>query len=590
MSLHLSGANLMPNADKANILLVDDRADKLLAFSSILEPLGQNIITANSGEEALRQVLAHDFAVILLDVHMPGMSGLETAALIRGRKKSAHTPVIFITAYADEMHTAQGYSLGAVDYILSPVVPEILRTKVQVFIDLFQMTQQVRRQAEERVALAKEQMARAAAEEARRRSSFLAEAGAVLASSLDLETTLARVSRLVIPFLADLCVLTLDDAQGKQQQTRVAWAEPGNEPIVRTRSLDTLPNAAMREAIGRVLAGGEVELVSDATSWRIASSPEDADGPEPHFGLHAAAIFPLRARGRALGALFLALGPFGREYGRADVELASDLAGRVAIALDNALLLGREQAARAELERSNNELDAFAYIVSHDLKEPLRGIHNYSQFLIQDYADKLDEAGATKLHTLMRLTRRMQSMLDSLFYYSRVGRQDLALQEVDLQQVLQEALDLLHVRIQDSGVQICLPRPLPRLLADQTRIGEVFANLIVNAIKYNDKADKRVEIGFSEIASAHGEGCAPVFYVKDNGIGIDTRHRESIFQIFKRLHGRDEYGGGVGAGLTIVKKIIERHGGHIWIESTPGEGSTFHFTLSPTAGHSLQTP
>src|SRR5881392_873346 len=146
--------------DKTNILLVDDLPEKLLVLSSVLEELDQNIITARSGEEALRRVLEQEFAVILLDVNMPGMDGLETAAMIRRRRKSAHTPIIFITAFADEMHTAQGYSLGAVDYILSPVVPEVLRTKVKVFVELFRMAQQVRRQADEQVALAHEQAAR----------------------------------------------------------------------------------------------------------------------------------------------------------------------------------------------------------------------------------------------------------------------------------------------------------------------------------------------------------------------------------------------------------------------------------------------
>src|SRR5437588_1482416 len=192
----------MTDSDKANILVVDDLPDNLLVMRSVLEELGQNVLTARSGEEALRRVLEHEFAVILLDVNMPGMDGFETAALIRRRKRSAHTPIIFITAFADEMHTAEGYSLGAVDYILSPVVPEILRTKVKVFVDLFRMTEQVRRQADERVALAQEQAARSAAEEATRRSTFLAETSAALASSLQYEATVRILARSVVPFLA----------------------------------------------------------------------------------------------------------------------------------------------------------------------------------------------------------------------------------------------------------------------------------------------------------------------------------------------------------------------------------------------------
>src|SRR6478609_6665560 len=146
--------------ERSNILIVDDRLDKRVVFRTILEELDQNIVTASSGEEALRWLLDNECAVILLDVNMPGMDGLEAASLIRKRRKSAHTPIIFITAFADEMHTAQGYSLGAVDYIFSPVVPEILRTKVKVFVDLYRMTQQVKQQAEERISLAREQAAR----------------------------------------------------------------------------------------------------------------------------------------------------------------------------------------------------------------------------------------------------------------------------------------------------------------------------------------------------------------------------------------------------------------------------------------------
>src|SRR4051794_33244935 len=161
--------------DKANILVVDDLPEKLLVFSSILEELGQNLVTVRSGSDALREVLAREFAVILLDVNMPDIDGLETASLIRQYKRSSHTPIIFITAYADEMQTAKGYSLGAVDYILSPVRADILRSKVKVFVELFQLQQGTKRMAEERIALAQAEAARRVAEEANaRKDEFIA--------------------------------------------------------------------------------------------------------------------------------------------------------------------------------------------------------------------------------------------------------------------------------------------------------------------------------------------------------------------------------------------------------------------------------
>jgi signal transduction histidine kinase len=229
-----------------------------------------------------------------------------------------------------------------------------------------------------------------------------------------------------------------------------------------------------------------------------------------------------------------------------------------------------------ELAHSNAELDDFAYIASHDLKEPLRGIHNYSNFLLEDYADKLDDDGRQKLETLVRLTQRMEALIETLLYYSRVGRLDLAIRDTDLGTVVGEVLDSLRPLTHEGGVELRIPQPLPHMRCDQARVGEIFRNLITNAIKYNDKAEKWVEIG----CQTDGEPHAPrVFYVRDNGIGIRANHLDSVFRIFKRLHGRDKYGGGTGAGLTIAKKIVERHGGRIWVESQMGEGTTFYFTL-----------
>src|SRR5438876_162328 len=195
---------------RADILIVDDRPDKVLAYRAILDDLGQIIFTADSGREALKQVLERDFAVILLDVNMPGMDGLETAALIRSRSRSAHVPIIFITAdYNDEPHKKRGYALGAVDYIASPVVPEILRAKVRVFVDLYLRAQRARRQAEAQLALAEERVARTTAEEASRRLAFLAEASATLAGSLDFAAITRELVRLCVPAVGDVCALTL---------------------------------------------------------------------------------------------------------------------------------------------------------------------------------------------------------------------------------------------------------------------------------------------------------------------------------------------------------------------------------------------
>jgi signal transduction histidine kinase len=239
----------------------------------------------------------------------------------------------------------------------------------------------------------------------------------------------------------------------------------------------------------------------------------------------------------------------------------------------------RELAERnVELAQSNRELDDFAYIASHDLKEPLRGIHNFAVFLLEDYGEKLDAEGRAKLETLPRLTRRMDDLIDSLLQFSRVGRVDLAIDQVDLAEIVAGVVESLAVALEEQRVEVRVPRPLPTVRCDRARVGEIFRNLLANAVKYNDKPEKWVEIGFED-ARRDGAGRPPIFYVRDNGIGIPGKHQDAIFRIFKRLHGRDQFGGGTGAGLTIVKKIVERHHGRVWVESAPGEGSTFYFTL-----------
>ena len=236
-----------------------------------------------------------------------------------------------------------------------------------------------------------------------------------------------------------------------------------------------------------------------------------------------------------------------------------------------------------ELTRSNQELDDFAYIASHDLKEPLRGIHNYATFLQEDYSDKVDEDGREKLATLQRLTQRMDGLLDALLEFSRVGRGEFTAKDVDTGEVLNEVLESIRITLKEGNFDVRVPRTLPVVRGDGVLIGEVIRNLITNAMKYNDKPSKWIEIGYLTPGEngwpAGMEHRGVAMYVRDNGIGIAEKHHESIFRMFKRLHERDAFGGGTGVGLTIVKKIIERHAGQMTVASVPQEGTTFFFSL-----------
>jgi len=239
----------------------------------------------------------------------------------------------------------------------------------------------------------------------------------------------------------------------------------------------------------------------------------------------------------------------------------------------------------ALLLRSNDELDAFAYVASHDLKEPLRGIYKYAHQLA-NAAAPLDEEQTRRLDGILRLTSRMDNLLESLLQFSRVGRATLHSEPVDLNAVLAEALDMVNARVAERATEIAIPRPLPRAVCDHVRVREVFSNLLSNALKYNDKPVRQITVGYlapaeyaDQPAMVTAAAGRPIYFVTDNGIGIHAKHHEQVFRLFRRLHGPREWGGGTGAGLTIVQKLVERQGGRIWLGSDVGERTTFYFTL-----------
>ena len=238
-----------------------------------------------------------------------------------------------------------------------------------------------------------------------------------------------------------------------------------------------------------------------------------------------------------------------------------------------------------DLISSNEELDAFAYVASHDLKEPLRGIHRYA-WQILDSAGSLEPENRARMDSLMRLALRMDSLLDSLLHFSRVGRTTLEFEWVDLNEVVADALEMVGVRSSDDACSIVFERPLPSAMCDVVRVREIYSNLISNAVKYNQSARPRIEIGYLLSEEPGERPLAPpdaagqtIYFVRDNGIGIEERHFDQVFRMFKRLHPQSNFGGGVGAGLTVVKKVVSRHGGVVWLSSAPGEGSNFYFTL-----------
>lgn len=234
-----------------------------------------------------------------------------------------------------------------------------------------------------------------------------------------------------------------------------------------------------------------------------------------------------------------------------------------------------------ELARSNAELEQFAYVASHDLQEPLRMVANYTQLFAEQYRGKLDEQAEKYIHYAVDGATRMQAMIQDLLAFSRVGRAESGFQEIDLNAALKLALENLQPAIKESGAVVKCDS-LPMLKAHRIQMVQLFQNLIGNAIKFRGNQPPLIQIGAEQ---KNGEW---IFSAKDNGIGIAVEYSEIIFAIFQRLHTRSEYPGN-GIGLAICKKIIERHGGRIWVESKEGQGSTFKFTLAAGTEESART-
>ncbi len=256
----------------------------------------------------------------------------------------------------------------------------------------------------------------------------------------------------------------------------------------------------------------------------------------------------------------------------ARTEELRDANARLSVELDERRRAEQRMAQYAsDLARSNAELEQFAYVASHDLQEPLRMVASFTQLLARRYQGKLDQNADEFIGFAVDGANRMQQLINDLLAYSRVGTRGKPPAPTDLTEVLKDAEANLHQAIEESGAVITHD-PLPVVSGDLVQLTQLFQNLLANAIKFRSGEAPRIHVS----AQAREEDW--LLSVKDNGIGIAPEHQERIFAIFQRLHGRGEYPG-TGIGLALCKKIVERHGGHIWVESAPGQGSTFYFNI-----------
>ena len=267
------------------------------------------------------------------------------------------------------------------------------------------------------------------------------------------------------------------------------------------------------------------------------------------------------------------IGQLGAEFN----QMAESLSDKETQLRDYAAQLEQKVEERTvELTRSNADLAQFAYVASHDLQEPLRMVSSFMQLIEQRYKDKLDTAGTEFINYAVDGANRMQTMISDLLTFSRVGTRGKPFEPIDCEVILDQTLTNLQMAIEDSQA-IITRDPLPTVMTDDTQMVQLFQNLIGNAIKFRRQEQLRVHI------SAQAKEEEWVFSVRDNGTGIDPQYTERIFVIFQRLHSKEEYPG-TGIGLAVCKRVLERHGGKIWVESQPGQGSTFYFTIPKRGG------
>lgn len=539
-----STASAQELRDQVNILVVDDLPEKHVVFRTILDELGQNIVSARSGQEALKFILEMEFAVILLDVNMPDIDGLETASLIRQYKKSAQTPIVFITAYVDELQARRGYALGAVDYIPSPVVPEVLRSKVRVFVELFRMNRQLQKQATQREQLARSEAGRAAAEEAIHRADFLAQASQVLSRSLHLDDTIAAVLDQCIPMLGERAILGIPDSEGGVRRLEMHPAPRADDSEVFTPEL--------RAAADQVIQHKQFHLA--------------------RFGDRAAAICPLMAGDEIRGALaLLAEATF---FDSTRIALIREFASRASIAMENARLYSAVQ----EADRRKNE---FLAMLAHELRNPLAPIRNAVHILTS--AAELPPKLAWARDVIGRQADHMSRLIDDLLDVSRIVQGKVAVkpEKLQLATLIERSVEASSPRLaaREQVLDLDLPKEPIEIDGDPVRLSQVLSNLINNACKFSPTRSRiRLEARYADGELQIG--------IKDEGAGIAPEFLPHMFDLFAQAdQSLDRSQGGLGIGLTLVKHLVELHGGRVWAESEGlGKGAAVTVALPARIG------
>jgi len=550
--------------DKANILLVDDRQENLLALEAILEPLNENLILAHSGAEALKCLLRDDFAVILMDVQMPGLDGFETATLIKEREKSRHIPILFVTAInKDDFYVFRGYSTGAVDYIFKPVHPEILQSKVAVFVELFKKGEQIKRQGELlRLGEQREkerQLAELERALERRHMEELAESEARLSEfKTTLDATLDSV------FIFDAASLRFS----YMNQGALKLLGYDCAAMLTMTPLDIAPDYDEAQFC---------KLIRPLVEGKLPSLTFEMQHRHQNGNLIPVEVF------------LQYIAPPG-EAGRF-VAIVRDITERKRA--QESLILAKEAA-----ERANRAKSEFISSVSHELRTPLNAIIGFSKLMLNPRVGPLNEDQQQYTQDVVQAAEHLLQLINDILDLAKIeaGKLKLELEPFSLADLLEQSLTIVRERALKHNLNLQVDfapdvLALPPIIADARKVKQVMYNLLSNAVKFTPDGGSVTVCARREARDLKDRrktkrGTAPetheriVISVRDTGIGIAPEHQRRIFGAFEQVdstHTREQQG--TGLGLTLTKRMVEMHGGRVWFDSTVGQGSTFSFSL-----------
>ena len=538
--------------DKVDILLVDDRPENLLALEAILEPLGENLVRATSGDEALRCVLTRDFACILLDVQMPGLNGFDTARLIKARERSRHIPIIFLTAISKEQeYVFEGYSVGAVDYMSKPFQPDILRSKVAVFVELYRKQLQLQHQEEllrehERNSLELRHRAELWQSEAR--------FGEIVNSALDAIITFDHEHRITLfnGAAARLFGISSEEAVGRSigelfpEQFREAYLERicAMAPARGDAEDDAPPQ--VESFTGRRRGNGEFPIEASVSCLELPD-----------------------------GQLYTIIARDVSERKRAEESLRAQAQSLASSAAKLRTLNEELHQRQLDLERAMTARSRFYASMSHELRTPINAILGYNTLLLENIYGPLNEKQADGLRRTQRAAKHLLELVNDVLDLSKIeaGKMDLKLQPVAFPALIEDLFVTVRPMAEERGSELTLEHrgdPVT-VTSDPRRVRQILLNLLSNAIKFGQGNPIHV------ISTAREDGGATIEVI-DHGVGIPAQDLPRVFDEFVQLSRTQEHEG-TGLGLPISRRLAVLLQGELSAESTLGQGSTFRLTV-----------